>query len=386
MNKKIYVHIGLHKTGTTSIQALLHNNANQLHKHGIYYPTIHNNHGKILYSMFAKNPQNYHANIKDGYLTTKAVKKLNQKYKKHLERKICSPKIHTVIFSGEDLSTFTKEELENFHRWLNKFSSDVTIICCTRNPVSWYNSLIQQRLKGRRQDIIGTCGNLPLKQRARIKRLLTNYINCFGRGHVIVYDFDTHKHELYKKFMTSCSINPDIITTLLEQDARPLGGSLSQEACLILDSLNSIRPWKKEKKQPFYEPKYLEKIKGNKFRLEKSLLKSIISNGQEEMDWLAENFHDECGYYKYWQKQLDQAHQKDRTLFDQEAIESIALLISDLVNENIRLKNSPKMSLIRPITHLIKNSVRRSFLARRLRRYLNELTRTKKTDKGKKQQ
>lgn len=377
MNKKIYVHIGLHKTGTTSIQNLLHSNASLLRRNGIYYPTIHSNHSQILYSIFAKNPQNYHVNIKGGYLSAKAVKNLNTKYQKHLEKNLHDSSIHTVIFSGEDLSIFTNEELESFHLWLKEFSNDITIVCCIRNPVSWYNSLIQQRLKGRKNGIEVICNNLSAKRNTRIKRFLTRYINYFGKENVTVYDFDTHKHELHKKLMASCSISPDVIAIILEQDAPTLGESLSQEACLILDSLNTLRPWKKENKLPFYQPNYLKKIKGSKFRLSKEPLKNIITHGQEEIDWLAENFNDECGHYKNWSKQLDKNYQKDQELFGRETIESIALLISDLVNENIRLKESSKISLIRFSISTIKSSARRSPLARRLKRYIGEMVQKK---------
>ena len=38
MNAKVVLHIGRHKTGTTSIQKFLHANSDELKSYGLYYP------------------------------------------------------------------------------------------------------------------------------------------------------------------------------------------------------------------------------------------------------------------------------------------------------------------------------------------------------------
>jgi hypothetical protein len=62
MIKKIFVHIGVHKTGSTSIQQMLGRNREILIKHGFLYPVFKArsanifNHSVPFVSMFKKNP------------------------------------------------------------------------------------------------------------------------------------------------------------------------------------------------------------------------------------------------------------------------------------------------------------------------------------------
>ena len=49
MKTNFYIHIGLHKTGSTSIQATLFKNRAALHEHGIHYLGLSQNHSTTLY-------------------------------------------------------------------------------------------------------------------------------------------------------------------------------------------------------------------------------------------------------------------------------------------------------------------------------------------------
>lgn len=67
MDKIIYIHMGLHKTGTTTLQTLLSCNKEILRKQGFCYPisslfTI--NQSIPIYSAFCNSPENYHINIR----------------------------------------------------------------------------------------------------------------------------------------------------------------------------------------------------------------------------------------------------------------------------------------------------------------------------------
>src|SRR3989304_5866607 len=76
---EIILHVGLHKTGTSSIQETLFLNENNkiLKNHGFLYPKNWvPNHSIPVYSAFCDNPEKYHANIKLGYNLSEIEEKI----------------------------------------------------------------------------------------------------------------------------------------------------------------------------------------------------------------------------------------------------------------------------------------------------------------------
>lgn len=357
MIKEIYVHIGYNKTGTSSIQEMMYQNASLLLKHGIYYPTLSCNHSKFLFSMFTSNPEKKRMNINAGYTSAKQVATLNENYQKIIERELRNPAIEKVIFSGEHLISLKDEETKKFSQWLLKFSDKITIICCTRNPIEWYNSRIQQKLKERSKDIDSICRSLQKGTKLGYQSLKP-YVNHFGKSNMVVYDFNTHKHHLYEKFMDSCAISESIKKEILKKPINTQNESLSHECCLILSHLNKLKPWKPSQGKPYYEPWQLYKIKGEKFQLNRESLSKILQASQADIEWVAENFKAECSSYLKWPQQLDQV-QANNDLFQEKTTASLALLISDLINENKQLKNSPLLAIRKSLRIKLDSAVKK---------------------------
>ena len=55
----IIIHIGTHKTGTTSIQNFFSRNRDEIFLEGFLYSSISNNHSGPLVSLFKDNPFNF---------------------------------------------------------------------------------------------------------------------------------------------------------------------------------------------------------------------------------------------------------------------------------------------------------------------------------------
>jgi hypothetical protein len=338
MKKEIFVHIGYNKTGTSSIQAMMYQNADLLLKHGIYYPTLNCNHSKFLFSMFVSNPEKKRMNTIAGYKTKQQVAELNASYQRTIEEELNNPKIQKVIFSGEHLIALNAEEVKNFHKWLSKFSKKITIVCCTRNPVGWYNSRIQQQLKERTKDISSVCKNLCTKAKINYFSLMP-FLETFGKENIVAYDFDKHKKNIYGKFMHCCNIDAQLQNTLIANAPDIQNESLSHECCLILSSMNQLKPWDKNSNLPFVEPSYLYKIKGQKFTLAKAAIEKILAHNRDGLEWIASNFP-ECAAYNDWKNQLEQ-YQEATALFQENTLEELSLLISNLIDENEQLKTAP---------------------------------------------
>jgi hypothetical protein len=88
MPKELVLHLGLHKTGSTSIQRSCHLNRALLQEHGITYPVIHSgesgfrsNHSIPMYSLFTSQPHRYTKHI----VTGRDAATVNLHYRKSLD-------------------------------------------------------------------------------------------------------------------------------------------------------------------------------------------------------------------------------------------------------------------------------------------------------------
>jgi hypothetical protein len=62
--RNLILHIGMHKTGSSSIQQILFENREVLLKHDCYYPeSILMNHSHSLYTLFSSHAEKYHINV-----------------------------------------------------------------------------------------------------------------------------------------------------------------------------------------------------------------------------------------------------------------------------------------------------------------------------------
>ena len=143
---KLILHIGVHKTATSSIQQNFANlDPEVLRKYGYLYPVFSNgynklaNHSAIFYSLFTENPLKYHMNIRRGINTLDKVESLHAFYKEQILNSFDSGAA-VVIISGEDISSLSLEALNSLRKYfIEKCKvTDFQVICSTRN----HNSLI----------------------------------------------------------------------------------------------------------------------------------------------------------------------------------------------------------------------------------------------------
>lgn len=175
MFQEILLHIGLPKTGTTSIQEALAQTANQLGVHGIMFPlfpgtaSAGGNH-----SMPMKWLGGFSRDIPFGrYEEYLDVKKAGETW-----REVAVSNHHKLIISGESICRFPLENLRNLERELSKISAEnatIRILLLVRNPkslfVSWRNEYYKNLLSDAEiESIIGPCES---EQDMRLEEIVT---------------------------------------------------------------------------------------------------------------------------------------------------------------------------------------------------------------------
>ena len=148
--KQVILHVGLHKTATSSFQISCGENRKQLRAQGIHYPQFEidkrkiNNHSVLIFSLFCDRPERYNVNIKWGY--DQQIDRVNAAYQKQLDTAIDNH--NRILLSGEDISVLSPAALETFKRYLIDRGCELRVLCGVRKPYASTCSGIQQNIRG----------------------------------------------------------------------------------------------------------------------------------------------------------------------------------------------------------------------------------------------
>ncbi|MGB0370935.1 MAG: hypothetical protein ACPGN3_06240 [Opitutales bacterium] len=128
------VHIGLHKTGSTSIQAYLRDNEEHLKNQGYLYPTKKTkSHNNIAFEL------NKSSRFDEG---RESIKFLRRQISKNPEKRL--------ILSAESFNSISKKSIE---RLIKHLPGEVTCIAYIRPQDEFLESIYVQRLKTGRADL-----------------------------------------------------------------------------------------------------------------------------------------------------------------------------------------------------------------------------------------
>jgi hypothetical protein len=145
--KELILHLGFHKTATSSIQETLGNNIAILNQNGLCFPIFRGpenerfcNHSVPIHNIFSNNSKSYRMNLINN------VSSINAKniYKEQLLSFMKTP--HKLLLSGESISTLNLQELKELHSFFQGYK--IRVIAFIRDSYSYHCSAIQQRVKG----------------------------------------------------------------------------------------------------------------------------------------------------------------------------------------------------------------------------------------------
>jgi hypothetical protein len=148
---RLILHIGQAKTGSTSIQHFLSQNASVLKAGGVIYPRgrhgfVHNHH-TLLPLVFTGQHLAPHIRERMGPDMARA-QRLAQSYKEKLLTEIARHRDCDFVLSGESyLRPFLDDEADRMRNLVHSFGMPVDVHVYLREPSSHYVSLLQQRLK-----------------------------------------------------------------------------------------------------------------------------------------------------------------------------------------------------------------------------------------------
>ena len=232
----LYVHIGQYKTGSTSIQGYLADHYDLLLEKSLYYPS---NEGRAYCYMKQHSPlvtSIFH--VLDNFLPSYKNDMSELPISEWLED-CASISADNVLLSSEGFyarGTIT-EGVKRFADIASSLFSDIRIIVYLRRHDDWYISLMQEHLKGGRNDLYEKDPLIAMEHKHYlITEQLRPWEEVFGRDKIIVRPFDRRKwvnNDLIFDFLSIFKIIPE------DDTARYINNtSLSRQMMQILYLLN----------------------------------------------------------------------------------------------------------------------------------------------------
>ncbi|WP_282167893.1 hypothetical protein [Shewanella japonica] len=144
--KKVIIHIGSGKTGSTAIQKSLYK-SKKVNDNIISFPTILNQKSNQTFRFAFCGLENTTSNVKLEYLdNSEGFKKYQQEIKNSLIKSIGDSQ--NIIISSEFLFLCRKSEVENIKLFFKSIGfEEVHVVVYLRDPVKYYLSVSQQSLK-----------------------------------------------------------------------------------------------------------------------------------------------------------------------------------------------------------------------------------------------
>ncbi len=219
IGQKAVLHIGIEKTGTTSIQEFLHLNRKLLQVQSINFPSFLGTRNHLKLAAFCMNDDNITQFAKQNSIDTPQQKK---EWNKSLEKKFSneikqiSKQVSTVIFSSEHFASYLKSQNEilRLKDFLSTFFYQFQVIIYIRRQDLIACSMAGTMAKAGIENGIATGNNIIRKQYYNFDKTLKKWSLAFGKENICLRVFEESKllqGDLILDFMHAAGIknNPD---------------------------------------------------------------------------------------------------------------------------------------------------------------------------------
>lgn len=278
--KEVILHIGLHKTGSTTIQEALSHLSDTNTRVASFREK---NHSIPMSTIFSERISKTRAYVKRGISPAEVLEK-KAHYLSLLSKDIEDTSFERLILSGEAMSIFSSDEKQSCVKYFHERECKVKVIALVREPLDWVRSATQQKAKAGAKGFVKDTPNYRAK--------LEGYLNCVGQEHMQVYDFNmliTDKGLI--NFMS------DIFEVTLDQV--PIQNqSISKEALMLLYEFNNIESQTLGSVKKASTRQYLVReirdffsIKNGFTSLRELNFRGLVGDGLgADLEWLRSNF------------------------------------------------------------------------------------------------
>lgn len=244
----IILHVGVEKTGTTTIQEYLNFNYDSLIKKKVLYPQSLGsvNHMMLTACFLEKDPSNSLRKlleIEDSSSFNVFKLKILSDFNSEIERF----RPNTILISDEHINVnfLTPEDLNNFKQGLELFGNIKKVIIYLRRQIDFQLSIFSEAIKS--GNMIGFDINNPLDLcsdeipfRFRYDKILTYFSMVFGKDKLDVRMFDKtyfKNGDLLEDFISAADIDHKVNSGLIINKNRSLDAKIIKKVASLIKYL-----------------------------------------------------------------------------------------------------------------------------------------------------
>lgn len=274
MNRPLILHVGMHKSGSSSLQAYLFRH---LRDPRFRYVSLSDVNGsRPIQSLVGDWPVAAHTHPAEG-IDPEVMRRRAPSFRRSLDRQLARAQRlgATPILSAEDIWFLSRTEVQRLHALFAGLGYQPYLMAYLRPPLAWLGSMFQESLKSGHQTF--RCGNPVLAAESPVKPLppgldyigrLGVFAELFGRDHVTVRTYGPHA-------LTNGCVVTDFCHTLgiamKATHMERVNESLTLDACRFLYAFNRFA--RQETSVPFWQIlRALKECPGPPLRLHPSIL------------------------------------------------------------------------------------------------------------------
>lgn len=281
--RRLVVHIGPHKTGTTFLQSVFNENREHLRTHGITYVGQTVNHNSA-YLLFCDHPHEEHEMIRRGYADRRSAAAHVERERLRFRSELEEGDTPTLLLSAEEFSRLSEDGIRSFLDFVAPLRA-MEVIALAREPIKLMLSDAQEAIKGGLT--FDDVEEYP--QAANYSCTIGAWLSVVGRQNMTVVPFPQNE-SLHCLFSRLLGIPP---FPNIDPDVR-LNSSLSLNAARILSTLNREVPmFLADRVNPArgrVPNAWLSAIPGPPFQLSAAAFKKTAKQAAAEVAWLKEHF------------------------------------------------------------------------------------------------
>jgi hypothetical protein len=285
MRELCVVHVGMHKTGTSSIQTMLYHHLSDERFH--YANLGGENHSVAVYSLFCDQPEAYYILRALGW-GSEDIAAYNGSNRKALVESFQSQSSDVVeLISGEDIGVMSAAELQRLKEFLSQYFSRIQVIAYIRWPVSYIRSALQETIKD---------GNIRLE----LTGCDPNYMRfqafeaTFGKDNLMLRPFiQNHlfENDVVKDFCHVLGIQYKCVPQPIRDNE-----SMSLEALKLLYAFHKFHGLDDGPNRYYEKELLISALRGigrSKFRISEELYRPIIERNRPGLRYVEEHmgFH-----------------------------------------------------------------------------------------------
>ena len=321
------IHVGMHKTGSTSIQ----NSLDGYSDDEFYYASLgeSSNHSLPIFSLFSPSPEKHHLHRANGR-NGRALKKYIDDVRLGLKQSIAEANGRTMIISGERVSSLPIEVLFELRRYFSRYFKRIKIEAYVRPPAAYINSAFQERVKG-------GGGSMNTKRLYRsYKNIFAKFDEVFGRENVHLSKFNP------KAFANECVVTDFCLRlgiNLSEDEISTVNESLSLQAIGLLYTYNKFVG--DLEAPPLIGREAISLINGlnienkKKFRFSSELLASILEANRNDIAWMERRMADSLHEGLPNHEQGDVQNESDLLQIDADVIKQLRSCLGKSAPKNV---------------------------------------------------